>query len=118
VLGEPAHVGALRRRHLAHAEAGGEQELAALEELRRVGELGDVEPADLVAKPVGARGDGQPELGKLGDLLDGQHEVFRRTGQDATPFGACEQPGTRVSWTRGPERSGGAASAGRPPGEA
>ena len=39
VLGEPLDVGALRRRHLAHAEPGCEQELAALEELRGVGKL-------------------------------------------------------------------------------
>jgi hypothetical protein len=103
VLGEPANVCPLRRHHLAHAEARGEQELSALEELRRVSELGNVQPADLVPKAVSARGDGQAEPGELRDLLDRQQGIFRRTGQDGTTFARLRQPSTRLSWTRGPE---------------
>ncbi len=103
VLGQPPQVGALGRRHLADAETGGEEELPSLEELGRVCELRDVQPADLVAKPLGAGRDREPQAGKLGDALHGEHVLFRRHVQDATPFCAAEQPGTRDSWTRGPK---------------
>src|SRR5262249_6727218 len=83
-----------------------EQELTTFEELGRVGELGDVQPADLAPEPVCPRGDRQAELGELRDVLDSQHGVFRRTGQDATPFARPRQPRTRPSWTRGPEGVG------------
>jgi len=97
VLGEAAQVRALRRGHLAHAEAGGEEELPSLEELRRIGELRDVQPADLVAKPLGAGRHSEPQAGKHGDSLDGEHVLFRRHVQDATPFCAAGQAGTRAS---------------------
>jgi len=52
VPGEPAHVRALRRSQLSDTKSGREEELAALEERGRIGELGDVEPADLVGEAV------------------------------------------------------------------
>ena len=48
VLGESAHVLALRPRELADAEPGRDQKLTALEPRRRVGQLRDVDPANRV----------------------------------------------------------------------
>ena len=72
-LREPADVRSLRRRRLAHAEARREEELAALEPLRRVGEFRDVQPADLVLEPLGARRHLELELGQLSEVPHRQH---------------------------------------------
>ena len=72
VLGEPAHVLALGARELADAQAGRDQELAALEPRRRVRQLGDVHPADRVVEPGAARGDAELEAGQGGDVADGE----------------------------------------------
>src|SRR5262245_59694440 len=48
VLREAPEVGALRRRELADAEAGREEQLTTLKERGRIVQLGDVEPGHLV----------------------------------------------------------------------
>src|SRR5581483_10930536 len=73
VVSEPAHVRALAARRLTDAEAGRQQELAALEEACRVGELGAVQPGDLVVEAAGARRDAQLQVGQVGDVPDRQH---------------------------------------------
>ena len=80
VLGQAAHVGALGRRLVAHAQAGREQELAALEELRGVGQLRDVEPADLVGEPLGARRDRELEARHVREVANRQHVAHFDTG--------------------------------------
>ena len=77
VLREPPQVRALGRRELADPEAGCEQELAALEELRRVVELRHVEPCHRVVEAVRARGHRQAEPLELDDVADGQHSDTR-----------------------------------------
>ena len=68
VVREAAQVRPLRRGELADPEAGREQELAALEERRRVLELRDVEPCDLVREALRARRDREAEPVELDDL--------------------------------------------------
>ncbi len=77
VLREPAQVGALRRRELADAETGREEQLAALEKRGRIVQLGDVEPGHLVGQTVRAGGDGEAEALELGDVANGQHSDIR-----------------------------------------
>ena len=114
VLGKPLDVGALRRRHLAHPEPGREEELAAFEELGRVGELGDVQPADLVPEPFRARGDGQAELGELRDLLNRQHAVCFDARAKTVRRSAHWSNQERASLGRAGQRRGPAAGTGRP----
>ena len=83
VLGETAQVRPLRRRELADAEARREQQLPALEERRRVLELGDVEPRHLVREALCAGGDREAEPVELDDLDHGQHSDI---GANATRF--------------------------------
>ena len=87
VLGEAAQVRALAGLELAHAQAGREQQLAALEPLGGVVELGDVEPADLPAEALGARRDPEVEAWKGGDVANGKHacldELAKTTGREA-----------------------------------
>ena len=70
---EAADVRALRQPAAAEPEPRREQELAALEPVRRVGELGDVHPAHVVVEPGRSTRDGELEAGQGGDLADGQH---------------------------------------------
>ena len=55
------------------AVARGEQQLAALEPLGRVRDLGDVHPAHRVAGGLGAGEQLEVEIGDLEDVLDGDH---------------------------------------------
>ena len=55
------------------AVAGGEEELAALEPLGRVGDLGDVHPAHRVAGGLGAGQQSEVQVGDLKDVLDADH---------------------------------------------
>ena len=57
---------------LADAQAGRDQELAALEPRRRVRQLGDVHPADLVVEPGAPRRDAELEAGQSSDVADGE----------------------------------------------
>ena len=92
VAGEPPDVRALRGRRLAEAEPRGQQELAALEPPGRIGQLRDVEPADGVLQPLGARGHGQLEIGQGRQIAHRQHVVpfdtvakrYAETGRLAT----------------------------------
>jgi hypothetical protein len=72
VLGKPADVLTLPDLPLTHTEAGGQEELTAFEELGRVGELGDVQPVDLVVETFVSRSDVQAEPGKSDDVADSQ----------------------------------------------
>src|SRR5579884_2494861 len=65
VCGEAADVLPLRPRRLPDPEAGREEELAALEPRRRVRQLAQMEPADLVVEPGGAARDREPEPRQL-----------------------------------------------------
>ena len=73
VTGEPADVGALLGRVGADPEPGRQEELAAFEPRRRVGELRGVEPADVVREARGARRDPETQGRKRDDVLDGEH---------------------------------------------
>ena len=84
VRGEAADVGALRGRAAAEAEPRRQQQLAALEPRRRVGELGDVHPAHVVVEPAGPARDRELETGHGGDLADGEHSLEPSLGLDRT----------------------------------
>ena len=75
VAREAAHVLAMRPRQLADAESRRDQQLASLEPRRRVGELGDVDPADRVVGAGRARSELQPEARQVRDVTDGQHRL-------------------------------------------
>jgi hypothetical protein len=55
VLGQPSRVLALRAGEIAETQSRGDQQLAAFEPRGRVGQLGDVHPADRIVEP-GATG--------------------------------------------------------------
>ena len=111
VLREPAHVLALRPGELADSETGRDQQLAALEPRRRIGQLRDMDPANRVvaSAPIPQRGS-SPRPGRSAmsrTVSMGSPAPLGRSGQDGTPcererqaFRPCSPPArTRVCAT-------------------
>jgi 4-aminobutyrate aminotransferase len=99
VLGEAADVLALGPGELAYPEPRRDQELAALEPGSRVGQLGDVHPADRVVGAGRRRAGGSsPRPGRFAMSrtvsIDGA-AALGRLGQDATPCRVKKQAITR-----------------------
>jgi hypothetical protein len=70
---ELADVRALRGRELAHSETRREQELPALEERRRIRQLGYLHPRDLVPQAVQTGHSGQFKAGNVDEILNAEH---------------------------------------------
>ena len=94
VLGEAGDVLDLALRRLADAESRGQQQLAAFEPRGRVGELGDVEPADLASESVRTGAHVEAESGDRRDLSDGQHaRAFDIVANTLLPYACpCQNP--------------------------